>query len=211
MTSMSRIFAKRPSPAMIVACIALIVALGGTAWAVAANSVGTTQLKDGAVTKPKLASGAVGTNKVIDGSLLKQDFKAGQLAKGAISYDGQVAVDGAVHEVGRVNGVLLEVACGTVGGASILISRVNRDASHSFHGFGTKTQDGALSSVSVNPDINGGALSASSANAAELGVVVAATAAGAPVKWTRIDLNVIRGPSPSCNFHGMATPSSSVG
>src|SRR4051794_38407527 len=102
MTSMSRIFAKRPSPAMIVACIAFIIALGGTAWAVAANSVGTAQLKDGAVTKPKLASGAVGTTKVIEGSLLTQDVKPGQLAKGAISYDGQVAVDNEYHEVGRV-------------------------------------------------------------------------------------------------------------
>jgi hypothetical protein len=198
----------RPSPAMIVACIALISALGGTAWAVAANSVGTTQLKDGAVTKPKLASGAVGTNKVIDGSLLKQDFKAGQLAKGAISYDGQVAVGGGIYEIGRVNGVLLGVGCGAGHGASIQIFRVNQDASHSFHGFGTKTQDGALSSASVAA---GSFIEASGNNTAELGVVAAATAADAPVEWTRIDLNVIRGPSPSCNFHGMATPSSSVG
>jgi hypothetical protein len=197
----------RPSPAMIVACIALLSALGGTAWAVAANSVGTTQLKDGAVTKPKLASGAVGTNKVIDGSLLKQDFKAGQLAQGAISYDGQVAVDHEFHEVGRVNGVLFGVLCRNNSDAAISISRVNRDDNHGFHGFGTKTEDGALSSASVI----GSYIVATGTNTAELGVVVASPATGAPVVWTRIDLNVIRGPSPSCNFHGMATPSSSVG
>jgi hypothetical protein len=198
----------RPSPALIVACIALISALGGTAWAVAANSVGTTQLKDGAVTKPKLAANSVGTAKVIDGSLLKQDFKAGQLPKGAISYDGQVPVDDSVHEVGRVNGVLLEVACDSPTGAAITISRVNQDANHGFHGFGTKTQDGALSSASVAA---GGYIFATGNNTAELGVVAESTATGAPVVWTRIDLNLIRGPSPSCNFHGMATPSSSVG
>ena len=53
----------RPSPAMIVACVALIVALGGTAWAVATNSVGTRQLKNGAVTNPKLAANSVGTGR----------------------------------------------------------------------------------------------------------------------------------------------------
>jgi hypothetical protein len=71
----------RPSPAMIVACIALIVALGGTAWAIAANSVGTTELKNGAVTKPKLAANAVGTGKVIDNSLTGADLNKSKLGK----------------------------------------------------------------------------------------------------------------------------------
>ena len=46
-----------PSPAMIVACVALFVALGGTSYAaatLAANSVGTRQLKNGAVTATKV-------------------------------------------------------------------------------------------------------------------------------------------------------------
>ncbi|MEA2272258.1 MAG: hypothetical protein QOI98_966 [Solirubrobacteraceae bacterium] len=48
----------RPSPAIIVACLALIVALGGTSYAVSqlpANSVGTKQLKDHSVTPRKVA------------------------------------------------------------------------------------------------------------------------------------------------------------
>jgi hypothetical protein len=47
----------RPSPALIVAVVALIVALGGGAYAaisVPKNSVGTKQLKDGAVTPSKV-------------------------------------------------------------------------------------------------------------------------------------------------------------
>jgi hypothetical protein len=50
---------RLPSPAMVVACIALIVALGGTSYAaikLPANSVGTKQLKRGAVTGPKVSS-----------------------------------------------------------------------------------------------------------------------------------------------------------
>jgi hypothetical protein len=50
---------RRPSPAMVVALIALFVALGGGAYAaikLPTNSVGTKQLKKGAVTPPKLSA-----------------------------------------------------------------------------------------------------------------------------------------------------------
>jgi hypothetical protein len=63
---------RRPSPALVIACTALAVALAGTGYAVTslpANSVGPKQLKANAVT------GA----KVKDGTLLAADFKAGQL------------------------------------------------------------------------------------------------------------------------------------
>ena len=72
--------------ANVVSTLCLFILLGGTAWAVAANSVGTAQLKDGAVTNPKLAVNAVGTGKVIDGSLLARDVKPGALASAAAHY-----------------------------------------------------------------------------------------------------------------------------
>lgn len=53
---------SRPSYASVTATIALVVALGGTSYAVTAlprNSVGTPQLKAHAVTKGKLAAGVV--------------------------------------------------------------------------------------------------------------------------------------------------------
>jgi hypothetical protein len=56
-----------PSPSMIVACIALFVAMGGTSYAaikLPANSVGTKQIKNSAVTNGKLAKGAVGPARV---------------------------------------------------------------------------------------------------------------------------------------------------
>jgi hypothetical protein len=49
---------RRPSPATVIASVALFVALGGTTYAaitLPANSVGTLQLKKYAVTKEKLA------------------------------------------------------------------------------------------------------------------------------------------------------------
>jgi len=51
-----------PSPAMVVACVALAVALGGTTYAATAlprNSVGTPQIKKNAVTSPKVRNNAI--------------------------------------------------------------------------------------------------------------------------------------------------------
>ena len=62
-----------PSPALVVSLIALFVALGGTSYAavtsVPANSVGTAQLKNGAVTAPKIATGAVTAAKIASNAL----------------------------------------------------------------------------------------------------------------------------------------------
>ena len=74
---MRTILRRMPSPSMVVACIALAVALGGTSYAAITlprNSVGTKQLRPnsvsmskirkGAVTAPKLARKSVGPAKL---------------------------------------------------------------------------------------------------------------------------------------------------
>jgi hypothetical protein len=65
---MRKSFARRPSPAMVVACIALLVALGGTSGAavtnVPDNSVGTNKIKNNAVTTPKIKNNAVTAPKI---------------------------------------------------------------------------------------------------------------------------------------------------
>lgn len=69
---MRRIVTRRPSPATLIACLALFVSLGGTGYAafrLPPNTVGTVQLRPGAVV----------SSKVRDGSLLARDFKRGQL------------------------------------------------------------------------------------------------------------------------------------
>jgi hypothetical protein len=71
---------------MIVACVSLVVALGGVSYAAGVlpkNSVGTTQLQKKAVSRAKLKKDAVTSAKVKNGSLRAADFQAGQLPAGA--------------------------------------------------------------------------------------------------------------------------------
>jgi hypothetical protein len=60
----SRRWGRLPSPALVVAALALLVALGGTGYAVVGvpkNSVGTAQLRSGAVTSAKVRNGSLRT------------------------------------------------------------------------------------------------------------------------------------------------------
>jgi hypothetical protein len=88
----SRLLRRRPSPALVVACIALIISLGGTSFAAVSqlgrNSVGTIQLQNGAVTNPKLRNNAVTSAKVANRSLLRSDFAPGQLPAGPTGPQG---------------------------------------------------------------------------------------------------------------------------
>jgi hypothetical protein len=79
---------RRLSPAMVVACLALLVALGGTSvaavTAIPRNSVGTPQLKKNAVMSAK----------VKNGSLRASDFAAGQLPAGPAGPPGPAGAGG---------------------------------------------------------------------------------------------------------------------
>jgi hypothetical protein len=68
----------RPSPALIVAIIALAVAMTGTGYAalnLPSNSVGTKQLRNNAVTSSKLKNGAVSTAKLKRGAVTGEKVK----------------------------------------------------------------------------------------------------------------------------------------
>src|ERR671934_2691619 len=83
----------RPSPALVIACVALFVSLGGTGYAVLrlpANSVGTAQLKNNAVT----------SRKVRNFSLRAADFARGQLPRGPRGPSGPVGPAGATGATG---------------------------------------------------------------------------------------------------------------
>ncbi len=89
---------------MVVACLALLVALGGTGMAaatqVARNSVGTPQLKDNAVSNPKIKNNAINSAKVAARSLLRSDFAPGQLPAGPTGPQGPAGPAGPAGAAG---------------------------------------------------------------------------------------------------------------
>jgi hypothetical protein len=81
----SRKRAMLPSPALVVAIIALVLASAGSAFAVKKstelpkNSVGAKQLKPKAVTTGKIANGAVTSKNIVDHSLTGDDIAVSKL------------------------------------------------------------------------------------------------------------------------------------
>jgi hypothetical protein len=107
---------RLPSPAMVVAILALVAGFSGGAWAAKSgklgkNVVGTGQLKANAVTNPKLANNAVDTAKLKDGQVTILDL--------APCAGGTIAIDGyCVDAVPRAADTWPNAghACGTAGG-----------------------------------------------------------------------------------------------
>jgi hypothetical protein len=101
----SRKRAKLPSPAMVVAIIALVMATAGSAYAVKKsvklprNSVGAKQLKRKAVTTGKIRNNQVKTNNIADHSLTGQDINLLQL--GTVPSATEAAQTG---DVGTITG-----------------------------------------------------------------------------------------------------------
>jgi hypothetical protein len=83
---------KLPSPAMVLAGIALLIALGGTSIAAVSQipraSIGTPQLKNSAVTGAKIANSTITSADVRNGSLLRADFRQGQVPRGPVGAQG---------------------------------------------------------------------------------------------------------------------------
>jgi hypothetical protein len=89
----------RLSYANVVATVAVFLALGGGAYAafkLPKNSVGTKQLKNGAVTGKKLATGAVTASKVAHNSLTGSQVNSATLGKVPSARSADTVVDGSV-------------------------------------------------------------------------------------------------------------------
>ena len=68
---------RRPSPALVIAVVALFVGLGGGAYA--ANKIGTNNLKNNAVTSKKIKNNAVNSNKIKDSAVTSKKIKNGEV------------------------------------------------------------------------------------------------------------------------------------
>ncbi len=68
-----------PSPALVISTIALFVAIGGISWAAA--TIGTSDIKNGAVTTKKLHNNAVATNKIKNNAVTGAKVNEGSLGQ----------------------------------------------------------------------------------------------------------------------------------
>ena len=114
---MHRLIRHRPSPAMVVACLALLVALGGSSIAavnalvprnsvgpaqIRPNAVSTSELRNGAVTNAKLRRNAVTGSKVLNRSLTAIDFVPGSLPAGPAGPAGAAGPAGPAGPAGTI-------------------------------------------------------------------------------------------------------------
>ena len=124
---MKDLLPRRPSPAMVVALIALVCALTGTAWAaLGKNSVGSKQLKSNAVTTAKIKKEAVTAKKIKKGTITGTQVNLAKLgtvpsaqlansippaeATHLVGAPGQPAFESGSFNFGSTEGVTLQPA-----------------------------------------------------------------------------------------------------
>ena len=71
---------RLPSPSMLVSVAALVIATGGTSYAVA--TIGSEDIRNGSILPQDIKDGQLKTNDIADGGLLARDFADGQLPAG---------------------------------------------------------------------------------------------------------------------------------
>ncbi len=104
---MKRAWIRLPSPAMGVALVALVVALGGTSYA--ALRIGTNQIRNNAITSPKIRNGAVknidlARNSVVTAKIVANAVTGLQIRDASVGNAdlGNDAVNGAKVRAGAI-------------------------------------------------------------------------------------------------------------
>jgi hypothetical protein len=123
------------------------------------------------------------------------------------SVSSQVAADGTIYNVASSGGLTVQVLCATASdGSPIVFAAVG--GGPSFWGWGTAS-DGTTVHAAAIQYLNGQPSElhdSENAPTLSLDVVASAPASGAPTKYTRFDLSVVKGSM--CNYHIMIIPSS---
>lgn len=108
---MKRIAALRPSPALVVACIALFVALGGVSYGLATGSIDSREIADNTVRSKDIRNNSVYTRDIRNNDVRDIDIRNGtvkgrDLAKSTITGDNiNMAKLGQVPDAAALGGV----------------------------------------------------------------------------------------------------------
>ncbi|HYP48866.1 MAG TPA: hypothetical protein VEQ61_09550, partial [Thermoleophilaceae bacterium] len=82
---MPSLSSRRPSPALVIACLALFVSLGGVSYGVATGSIDGREIKDGAVSSADVRNNSLRGVDVRNGSLKGGDLARDSLGGAAIA------------------------------------------------------------------------------------------------------------------------------
>jgi hypothetical protein len=106
-----RILARRPSPALIIACIALFVALGGVSYGVATGSIDSREIRDNTIRSKDIRNDSVYTrdlrnNDIRDIDIRNGTIKGRDVARSTITGDNvNMAKLGQVPDAAALGGV----------------------------------------------------------------------------------------------------------
>jgi hypothetical protein len=131
--------------ALAVSVVALVVAMAGSAYAgvtLAKNSVGTKQLKNGAVTNAKIAGGAVGNGKLANGAVGPAKLKSGLVVPNATN-----AIN-AINATNATNAANATKATTATSATSATTATTATTAANGFASFGSF--NGPVGSIPVN-------------------------------------------------------------
>jgi hypothetical protein len=174
-----------PSPALVISLIALFVALGGTSYAAIAlkipkNSVGTAQLKNGAVTAPKLNSAVLKSYLKAGGTLPSGATETGQWGGG-----GFAGADGGGGTDYAISSFAIPLAYAISGSHAIYVSGSSAThcsgAGHADAGYLCVYGDDVEGAIPTSNNIYNPVTAGTGAAATGFGIVLQASSVGA---WT---------------------------
>jgi hypothetical protein len=118
---MDRFSRFRPSPAMIVACAALFVALGGVGYAAA--TIGSSQIKNNSVRGKDIRNSTITGKDVKNSGLTGSDVKNSSLGGADVKSNSLTGNNVLESSLGKVNSASTADSAGTVNGQKKLLYR----------------------------------------------------------------------------------------
>jgi hypothetical protein len=177
----------------MVSLVALVVALGGTAYA--SGLISGSQIKNHSIPAKKLTQSAITS---LHGQRGPRGPRGPQ-GPGAISFlKRNVPADGIRHVVTTIDGVNVAYECNT---SSVIVALDLRSSSDTLYASGTAAADGTLSPIQGS-----GPAVESVASTANLDVIAWASSVGT---ISRFDLGGYANDSDACNIWGLITPGTS--